>query len=358
MLDDSGLPKKGTKSVGVARQYCGQLGKTDNCQVGVFATLANGKLSTIIDKRLYLPKEWTNDKERCIEAGIPEEHYKQHKTKNELARELIESARANGITYEWIGFDAAYGRDRDFLIEIDRAGEVFMADIPGDMYVYLEDPEPYEKNYKYKGEEKTKLCTDVVKIKVKDILTGLSEKDWQTVELRASSIGPLTVELYSSRVWVWDEKDTTAHCFHLVLRREIDNPNEVKYSLSNAHEATPLQKLGYMQGQRYWVERPFQDGKTLVGMGDYQCRSWNGWHKHMTMVMLALLFMLEERHRHTEAIPLLSCGDIQKLLCVLLPKRDITEEEVFQQLEDRHDKRTQAIESKKRRRSLGQAMAP
>ena len=135
----------------------------------------------------------------------------------------------------------------------------------------------------------------------------------------------------------------------MLVRREVDTPTEIKYSLSNAAADTPAPRLAFMQGQRYWIERALQHGKQDVGLGDYQVRSWRGWHHHMALVMMAMLFTLEERLLHQQTHPLLSGTDIRALLNHFLPRRDATLEEVLRQMEVRHRKRQAAIDSARRR---------
>ncbi len=138
----------------------------------------------------------------------------------------------------------------------------------------------------------------------------------------------------------------------MVVRREINSSERLKYSLSNAPDGIQISKLAYMQAKRYWVEHPFQDAKSQCGMGEYQARGWPAWHHHMTMVMLAMLFMLEQRFVNKEEIPLLSCFDIAIVLKFTLPRRDISEAEILRQLEVRDRKRlasTQSAYEKQRR---------
>lgn len=137
--------------------------------------------------------------------------------------------------------------------------------------------------------------------------------------------------------------------WHLIVRREVNAPDTIKYSLSNAPSDTSVERLAYMQAQRYWIERTFQDAKNECGMGDYQVRSWIGWHHHMAMVLLAMLFMTEERLLHKESIKLLSCTDIVQLLKTILPRRDITVTEVLRQIGIRHKKRQASIDSARRK---------
>ncbi len=174
---------------------------------------------------------------------------------------------------------------------------------------------------------------------------------WKRVEIRESTKGKIVVDILHKIVWLWDGKEVEARRWHLVVRREIASPEEIQYSLSNADLATSTERLAFMQAKRYWVERPFQDAKTQCGMGEYQARGWFAWHHHMSMVLLAMLFMLEQRLQHHQDIPLLSCADVTTLLKSTLPKRGISEEEVLRQLEVRHKKRQNAIDAANRENS-------
>jgi hypothetical protein len=130
-----------------------------------------------------------------------------------------------------------------------------------------------------------------------------------------------------------------------MVRREIGSPQEIKYTLSNAPEATTTEHLAYQQAQRYWVEQALRNGKSEVGMADYQLRLWQGWHHHMAMVMLTMLFMLEVRREHKQDLSLLSCHDVVEVLRVLLPRANVTYNDIIRQLEERHRRRQASIDS-------------
>jgi SRSO17 transposase len=141
--------------------------------------------------------------------------------------------------------------------------------------------------------------------------------------------------------------------WHLVVRRECDSQQTIKYSLSNAPAETSPERLAYMQGQRFFVERSFQDAKETAGMDHYQVRGWLAWHHHMTMVMMSMLFLLETRTEQKDSYPLLSCPDIAALLVHFLPRRDTTQEEVFRQMSVRHRQRQASIYSAYKRQGDG-----
>lgn len=354
-LDETGFPKKGKKSVGVARQWCGQLGKVDNCQVGVFSSLGCGKFASPIGYKLYLPKEWTKDKKRCKNAKIPVQQCID-KSKHDLALELIKAARQNNVRFNWIGADGFYGKNPSFLRDIDHLGETFVVDVHKDQHIYLSDPKPSIVPAKSKrGRKPCRLQAQTESIRVDKWVAACPEDKWQRIQLRKTTKGYLLVDVFHSHIWVWDGKEKVAQKWRLIVRREVDSPHKLKYSLSNASEEISLARLAYMQAQRYWIERTFQDSKTHCGMGDYQMRGWHGWHHHMAMVLMAMLFLLKERLLHKKTVDLLSCTDIVELLKLFLPRRDVTEEEVLRQLQVRHAKRQASIDhayEKQRRNNL------
>jgi SRSO17 transposase len=345
LIDESGFKKSGRHSVGVARQWCGRLGKVENCQVGVFAALGRDRRVTLVDERLYLPEKWTDDPTRCEEAGIPPE-FRSFKKKVALALEMVEHQRRIGVRFSWVGADGFYGNDPGFLRGVEAMGEIFVADVHCDQRIFLEDPKPSVKERKGKrGRKPTKLEANAPAMRVDQWQSQQPEEAWKRVKVRDSSRGELEVEVLHRRVWLWDKQEREAPCWHLIVRREVNAAQEVKYTLCNAPAETPVERLAEMQAQRYWVERAFQDGKSECGMADYQVRKWRAWHHHMALVFMAMLFMLEERIRAKDTHPLLSCSDIEELLRHFLPKRAVTQDDVFEQMEKRHKKRLASIQA-------------
>ena len=354
LIDESGCPKKGTQSVGVARQWCGQLGKVENCQVGVFAALSRGSDVTLIDERLFLPEVWTTDAARCQAAGLPKAQ-RGFQRKTDLALAMITHARQQGIGFAWVGFDGFYGNDPAFLRALEDQGEIFVGDAHKDQRIYLEDPQPIIPPAKApRGRPPTALQAQAPALRVDRWVQQQPATAWQPVTLRDGTKGSLRVDILHQRVWLWDGEEAQARQWHLIVRREIDDPTEIKYSLSNAMADTPAPRLAFMQGQRYWVEHALRQGKQDVGLGDYQVRGWRGWHHHLALVMMAMLFLLEERQLHQQTRPLLSGRDIRALLNPFLPRRDTTLEEVLRQMEVRHRKRQAATDSAYRKQQLNE----
>ena len=338
LLDETCFPKKGKKSVGVARQWMGRQGKTDNCQVAVFAALARGKSVSLIDAELYLPQVWVKDPERCTAAGVPLER-QVLKTKPALALELVKRARRNGVRFSWIAADGGYGQDRALLRSLDDAGELFVIDVHRDQRIFLEAPSQSGQP----TAEGQAPCA--VPVSVEQWVSQQPAGAWEEVWVRHSSQGELRVEALRCPVWLFESRDAQARHWQLVVTREKAKPETIKYSLSNVPASTSLQRLAYMQRQRYWVERAFQDAKNEAGLDEYQARNWQAWHHHVALVMMALLFLLRERQLQKEELPLLSAGDIKLLLAQVLPRRDQDPEEIIRQIQRRHQQRQAAIDS-------------
>ena len=251
LIDESGFKKSGKHSVGVARQWCGRLGKVDNCQVGVFAALGRGRRVTLVDERLYLPESWCDDPQRCEQAGIPEAH-RSFKTKVALALQMVAHQRGIGVRFAWVGGDGFYGNDPAFLRGLAAMGEVFVADVHCNQWIFLDDPKPTVKRKKgRRGRNPTKLEANAPAIRVDQWQAEQPAAAWQRVKVRDSTCGELEVDVLHRRVWLWDGEETTAPCWHVMVRREINAPEEIKYTLSNAPAATSVQRLAEMQAQRY-----------------------------------------------------------------------------------------------------------
>lgn len=343
IVDESGFKKSGKESVGVSRQWLGRFGKTDNGQVGVFVALNRREKVTLIDTRLFLPESWTTSKKRMKQAGVPEERY-SHRKKTELALEMIESARERKSSHQWIGADGFYGNDPWFLRQLDQLDETFVIDVHADQVVYLDDPQPLVPQRRSNlGRRPSRLNTEQPSIRVSDWAKQQPREAWTLAVVRDSTKGKVKVWALHGRVWLWDGKEKQAHQWHLIVRRERDSKNTLKYSLSNAPVDTSIERLAFMQGQRFFVERAIEDGKSTCGMADYQVRGWSGWHHHMALVMLAMLFMLKIKDQYDDTCELISSNDIRELLYHFLPKRAVTTEEVLRQMAIRHQKRRIAI---------------
>jgi len=348
IIDESSFPKQGDRSVGVARQWTGRLGKVDNCQVAVFGVLTDGERHTPIDVRLYLPNRWIEDPERCDRAGVPETA-RTKTSKSEHALDIVRVARQRGVRFSHVGVDAGYGKEPAFLRALDEANEVFVADVHRDQRIWTQDPGLHvPAPTPGRGRPSKKLQAAAAPITVEELAKGLPAQAWMRCVLRDSTRGPLQVDIAHRRVWVWDGEEAEARCWHLVVRREVNSPKTIKYSLSNAPADTPTPRLARMQGDRYWVERAFEDGKGECGLADYQALGWRSWHHHVAIVMLAMLFIAEQRVASQPGLELLSPRDIVDMLKETLPRKPQGKEALVAEIIARHKRRRGAIESRYR----------
>jgi len=346
IIDESSFTKQGDRSVGVARQWSGRQGKVDNCQVAVFAVLTDGQRHAPVDMRLYLPKCWIDDPARCERAGVPPTA-RVLTSKTQHALDMVRAARARGMRFEWVSVDAGYGKDPAFLRALDDAKEVFVADVQRTQLVWSDRPALAVPEHKPgRGRPPTKQVASAPSLTVKALVAGLSPRDWQRCVLRDSTRGELRVDVAHRRVWLWDGEEAAPRCWHLIVRREVGSPRTIKYTLSNAAEDTPVPRLARMQGQRYWVERAFEDAKGECGLADYQALSWRSWHHHVTMVMLAMLFIAEQRVAHQPDLELLTPRDIVEMLKETLPRKPEGKEALVARINQRHDRRRGAIRSR------------
>jgi SRSO17 transposase len=345
LIDETGFAKKGEESVGVARQYLGNLGKVDNGQVAVMAALANRERVAITDARLYLPECWTANPERCADAKVPVE-CQAFKTKDQIALDLIDHAIEQGLHFRWIGADAGYGKGARFCYSLDERKKTFMVDMHSDFAVYTVDPKPYVPCGAGSGRAPTRHRTDCKSITMRQWAASRHKSMWKTISTRRGTKGKVTYRYLFGQVWVWNGVDDTRRLWHIVVRKNLKGDMETcKYSLSNAAPNTTQERLAFMQGQRYWVERAFQDAKGHCGLADYQVRSWKAFHHHVALSMMALLFLLKARMQHP-AIPLLSCKDAEQILAQILPRRDHSLDEIVAIIERRHRLRQRDIDKR------------
>jgi SRSO17 transposase len=347
IIDESSFPKQGDRSVGVARQWTGRLGKVDNCQVAVFGVLTDGERHTPVDMRLYLPRgPWIDDPGRCDAAGVPEAA-RTYTSKSAHALDIVRQARARGMRFGWVGVDAGYGKEPAFLRALDDAKETFVADVHRDQRVWTEDPGLHvpERN-SGRGRPSKKQQAAATPVAVEQLAKGFPPRDWTRCVLRDCTRGKLRVDIVTRRVWLWDGEEARPRCWHLIVRREIGSVTTIKYSLSNAPADTPLLRLARMQGHRYWVERAFEDGKGECGLADYQALGWRSWHHHVTIVMLAMLFILEQRVARQPGLELLTPRDIVEMLKETLPRKPEGVDALVARINNRHARRRGAIESR------------
>ena len=240
----------------------------------------------------------------------------------------------------------ARGSGPDFLFALDDAGQSFLIDVHKSFVIYEVDPQPTIPGPSSNGRKARELISGQQSVEA--FVESCSTKDWRLYNVRQTTRGSLKLRVLRKSVYVWDKQSEQARCYELLVTENFDGQDR-KYSLSNQKPSISTQRLSWMQRQRYWVERCFEDGKSECGIADYQVRLWNAWHHHMALVMMAMLFMLTERLRMKNQCPLLSCADIERLLAAFLPRRDAGPEQVLSHMRRRHEMRRRAIESHTKR---------
>ena len=299
LIDEVGFRKKGKHSACVGRQYLGSIGKQDNGQVAVVGGLSQGVHYCPIVAELFMPESWEDDTERRKKAGIPD--HIRHSTKPEMALKMILKQREKGTHFDFVGFDALYGSSMAIVSSLVANGIYFLGDIKENMHAFLEEPSfgfptPIKGQ---RGRKRKHPKTDSVSISVRDIKAGLKDEDWTSLTFRSGTKKPIKAMFYSRKVWIHVDSKTIP----LILLVRKDPDGKTKYSFTNMDDIGLLE-LAQRQGQRVFVEKIFEEGKNQVGMGDYQVRSWNGFHKHMALSFIALYYIFHQKITYQEELPL------------------------------------------------------
>lgn len=300
ILDGSDFPKQGLDSVGVKRQYCGELGKRANCQAGVFLGYASRKGYTLLDRRLYLPQEWVTEAayaERRHRCGVPQE--RAFTTKPLLGWEMIQAVhQVSSLRCRWVTCDEAFGRDTDLLDRIAGLGLWYLAEVPHDTRVWPQRPATVLPAWSGQGRPPTRvrvLAGEPEPTTVAQLAVGLPAESWRQRTIKEGSKGPLVADFAAMRMIAIRDGLPGPEVW-VVLRRNLLT-GELKTYLSNAPTTLSLATLVRQSGMRWPIETCFEEGKQALGMGDYEVRSWRGWHHHMTLVILAHFFLVRMRLR-------------------------------------------------------------
>ena len=290
VFDPSAFPKSGTESVGVARQWCGRLGKVDNCQVAVYMGYASRTEHALVDTRLYLPKEWTRDKARCAKAGVPKDR-RRHRTRHELCLEMLDK---NGplLPHSWIAGDDEMGRIYWFRSKLHSRGERYLLAIPSN--ILIRDMDSELPAYRGRGPYPKRPWQRVDR-------WAAQQSGWTQVDVRDGSKGPIVVEIVKRRVVARTPQRQEGHEEVLVVIRYRDRDNQAvvktDYYLSDGAPETPLEEFARVAKAEHRIEECLERGKSEVGMADYEVRNWIGWHHHQTLSLLAAWFLVIESRR-------------------------------------------------------------
>lgn len=289
VFDPSAFPKKGTESVGVARQWCGRLGKVDNCQVGVYLGYVSAAGHALVDFRLYLPREWTRSRQRLNKAGVPREV--RFRTRHELALQMLDQ-RGGLLPHRWVSGDDEMGRCSWFRKELRVRGERYLLAVPSNTLV--RDLVATDPPYPGKGRRPM-----VPFGRVDRWAKALPESAWETIEVRDGEKGPLVVQAVWRLVQAKTEGKPSDVAESLVVFRERQADGNWKhdYLLSNAVLENPLLEFARVFKAQHRIEECLKRAKGEAGLGDYQVRTWEGWHHHQTLALLATWFLTREARR-------------------------------------------------------------
>ena len=301
IVDDTGLPKQGTHSVGVARQYCGQTGKTDNCQGAVSLSVATWNSSLPIAWRLYLPESWTESKARRQEAGIPKDIPFQ--TKPEIALAQIRQAIADGVPKGVVLTDPAYGNNTAFRQGITALDRLYMVGIESSTKLWPpgEQPLPAPK-YAGRGQPPRRLRRDAehAPVTAKEMALRLPDRAWKRISWREGTRHPLRSRFAAVRVRAAhrDYKPTVPHPEEwLLIEWPRGEPQPTKYWFSTCPAKAKLRDLVALAKQRWIIERDYEELKQELGLGHFEGRGWRGFHHHATLCIAAYGFLVAERNR-------------------------------------------------------------
>lgn len=352
-LDGSDFPKQGDESVGVKRQHCGELGKIANCQAGVFLGYVSRKGYTLLDRRLYLPEEWVKEDshaERREKCGVPEDV--EFKTKPELGWEMIQAVRRAGtLPGRWVVCDEAFGQNGDFLDKVAGIGLHYLAEVPHTTHVWLERPATGIPPWKGRGPKPTKeriVEGEPPSQAVALIAELLPAHEWSRHFIKEGSKGPMVADFAALRVVAVRDRMPGPKVW-LVFRRNVSD-GELKCYLSNAPQDTLLPKFARLSGMRWPIETCFEDGKQQLGMGDYQVRSWRGWHHHMTLCILAHFFLVRLKLRLGDQAPALTLPQTRLLLASVLAKPEFDAQRALDIIRYRQKRNHAAYLSHRKRR--------
>lgn len=310
IIDETSFPKKGSKTACVQRQHCGALGKTDNCVVSVHLAYATPTFHTLLDGEPYLPEHtWHDDRERCHEAGIPDDVV--YRSKCHIALEQVKRAIGNGVRFGWLVFDEWYGAKPWFLHGLDALGQKYVAELPRDFRVWTKEPRVRSRKHPCDAlrDGKPALLVQTNPLITVRHALGYSPKvralEWKKYVVNDSTTGPLVWEAVRLRVWLKDELGLPTRAHHLVIARSVLIKAEIKFFLSNAPEGTSVEDLLFVGFSRWRVERLFEDGKGELGLDHFEVRTYKAIQRHLIISCVSHAFLAEfcERWRPKSAGP-------------------------------------------------------
>jgi SRSO17 transposase len=300
VFDEASDVKKGDKTPGVQRQWCGAVGKTENCIVTVHLAYARDGFHCLLDGELFLPEAWSDDRSRCREAGVPDDMVYRPKWK--IALELYDRATRNGLHLDWSTFDEGYGGKPEFLRELASRGQKFVGEVPRDFMGWLDAPRvvtrPYHKNRRGRGRKVPRLASGSrPACRVDEMLDGprLRDQPWRRFRVKDGHKGPMVWEVKHLRFYPVGADGLPGEPLHLVVARDVLDPGERKSFVSDAPEGTPVQTMLLVAFTRWRVERCFEDQKSEIGLDQYEGRRYRGSKRHLILSCVSYLFLSRVR---------------------------------------------------------------
>jgi SRSO17 transposase len=295
VLDETGIPKKGASSVGVAKQYCGAVGKLENCQVATLLTYASERGHVFLDRRLYLPEAWCDDTERRRRAHVPETV--RFQTKPQQARLMLEHAWEQGVPMKWVTGDSVYGDSPDLRAAIQASGCWYVLALTAVVRCWLEPP-PLEGPQEVTGgrpRRAVRLAKDAPKAQtVAAVIAALPKRHWKRLSVGTGTKGPRIYDWARVRV-IESREGFPGPEVWLLARRSVSDPTELTYYFALAPTTVSLQHLARVAGTRYTVEQVIKEAKSEVGFDRYEVRFWHSWYRHITLAMLAQVWLADQR---------------------------------------------------------------
>ena len=325
VIDETSWVKKGNKTPGVQRQWCGALGKTDNCVVTVHLSLARAGFHCLLDGALYLPQSWAEDEERCQAAGMPEGL--GYRPKWQLALELYDRARGNGVELAWVTFDEGYGSKPPFLRALEERGQRFVGEVPRTFTGWICPPRvtwrhfqrargrPRQTPRRVAGSRPARTVEAMVRS-----TPALRTQPWQGWRVKDGTKGPMVWEVKHALFYPPDERGLpAAQPLHLVVTRNPLEPKALKFFVSNAPADTPVAALLLAGFSRWHVERCFEDGKGEIGLDHYEGRLYRGLKRHLAVSAVSYLFLARVREQWAEQHPQLTVVQVHRAIAALVP---------------------------------------
>ena len=300
IIDETSDVKRGDKTPGTQRQWCGTRGKKENCVVTVHLAYATGDFHCLVDGDLFLPESWSEDRDRCREAGIPDDVV--YRAKWKIALEIYDRARGNGMVFDWVTCDEGYGAKPEFLRELTSRGQRFVAEVPTTFTGWIRAPRVTERPFR-RGRGRGRKTPRLVSGGAKAIGVGkmlkhspaLRDQPWVRHRIRDGEKGPMVWEAKHAMITVKDEKGLPGMRWHLIVARNVLKPDEIKFFVSNAAEDTPMETLLLVGFSRWRVERCFEDQKQEVGLDQWEGRRWRGLKRHLILTSVSYLFLARVR---------------------------------------------------------------